>query len=343
MAGGRGERFWPLSTPETPKPFHKLIGDKSMLQRCVERIRPLFEDDILLILESSHLELAKSQLPYIPDENYIIEPVGRDTAACIGLASIYLKRFAPEAIMVVLAADHHIPDEAEFAKTLNAGIDFLRENDSITTLGIEPDRPEIGYGYIERGEEVANLDGFGIYKVERFVEKPDIDTARQYLESRKYYWNSGMFLWRNSLIQRLLSQFMPDHYRRLKVIAGSIGTPEEQQTLEQEFSQLEKISIDFGVLEKAEDVFVIPASFKWDDVGTWTSLRRVLSPDENGNISRGKFLGLETQDCVICAQDQLIATMGVKDLVIVQANGKVLVTTKECAPDLKKLVHLCKE
>ncbi|HAV43354.1 TPA: mannose-1-phosphate guanylyltransferase, partial [bacterium] len=198
MAGGRGERFWPLSTPQIPKPFLKLTGDKSMLQSSVERIRPLFgEDNILLVMERSHLCRAKEQLPYIPDKNYIIEPMGRDTAACLGLASIYLERLEPAAIMVVLAADHYIPQEQEFLRALEAGIDLLKENDFVITLGIEPIRPEIGYGYIEKGKEIPSPNGFKAYKVVRFVEKPDRKTAERYIASGEYYWNSGMFLWRN--------------------------------------------------------------------------------------------------------------------------------------------------
>lgn len=344
MAGGRGERFWPLSTEEMPKPFHKLVGDKSMLQATVERLNPIFPPErILPVLAREHLDIARQQLPEIPAENYVVEPMGRDTAACIGLASIYLERLDPEAIMIVLAADHHIPDEAEFLATLKAGINFLQENDFIITLGIKPDRPEIGYGYIEAGEEAADLEGFSIRNVARFVEKPNIDRAREYLASGNYFWNSGMFLWRNHLIQRLLAQFMPEHWKRLGVIRESFGTPEEEVALVREFSRIEKISIDFGVMEKTENVLVIPAKFKWDDVGNWVAMERVMEQDKDGNLSQGNVLTLDTSNCVIHSQDQLVATMGVSNLIIVQANNKVMVASKKCAPELKKLVRLYEE
>ncbi|MEW5768334.1 MAG: mannose-1-phosphate guanylyltransferase [bacterium] len=344
MAGGRGERFWPLSTEEMPKPFHKLVGDKSLFQTTVERLSPIFPPErILPVLAREHLDIARQQLPEIPEGNYVVEPMGRDTAACIGLASISLERLDPEAIMVVLAADHYIPDEAEFRATLEAGINFLQENDVIITLGIKPDRPEIGYGYIEAGEEVTDLEGFSICKVACFVEKPNIDRAREYLSSGKYFWNSGMFLWRNSLIQGLIAKFMPEHWQRLSAIRDSFGTPEEDSTLIKEFSRIKKISIDFGVMEKAENILVILAKFKWDDVGNWAALERVMEPDENGNLLQGNVLTLDTRNCVIYSQDQLVATMGGCDLIIVQANDKIMVASKKCASELKRLVRLYEE
>lgn len=340
MAGGRGERFWPLSTEERPKPFLNLFGNGSMVKQAIERVKVGFpKEDIFLVLREDHLPIARAQVPDIPDENFIVEPFGRDTAACIGLASIHLELRDKDAIMVVLAADHYIQDLDEFLKTLHVGIEYVKMEDVIITLGMEPKRPEIGYGYIEAGDEVMSLNGYRILKVLRFIEKPDKKRAEEYLRSGRFYWNSGMFIWRNSLIQRLISQFMPLHWEALVRIRDAIGRWDEKDVLREEFKGLEKVSIDIGVLEKAGNIFLIPSSFKWDDIGGWVALERVIEQDDQGNIIRGKVVTLDTRGCIIHSEDELVATMGVKELVIVHANGKILVASKDCVPELKTLLR----
>lgn len=344
MAGGRGERFWPLSTEARPKPFLNLFGKGSMLQQAIKRIEGAFpKESIFIVLAEEHLPIARSQLPHIPIDNFIVEPFGRDTAACIGLASIHLELMEKDAIMVVLAADHWIPDVEEFIRTLRAGIEYLKKENVIITLGMEPTRPEIGYGYIETGDEVSTSDGYSILKVLRFVEKPDRRRAEEYLSSGRFYWNSGMFIWRNTLLQELLSCFMPSHWKALIKIKDAILRGKEREVLEREFKGLEKISIDVGVLEKAGCIFLIPSRFRWDDVGGWTALSRVTQPDIKGNLIRGDALAIDTQGCIIHSEDELVATMGVRDLVIVHANGKILVASRECAPELKRLVRRVKD
>jgi mannose-1-phosphate guanylyltransferase len=341
MAGGRGERFWPLSQKTLPKPFIPLLKKETMIQETVERIKPLIpEERIIIVLSQDHFPVAQQQLPEIPVENFVIEPFGRDTAACIGLASLYIGRKDKDASMIVLAADHLIADREAFFRTVTSSLKFLVSNDCLVTIGIKPTRPETGYGYIELGEKLGAIDNESFFVVKKFVEKPRLSTASDYLKTDRYCWNSGMFVWRNSTIQKSLSVYMPELWDGLVRINECLGSEKEEEVMKKEFSQFERVSIDYGVLEKSSQVVVIPASFNWDDVGTWTALERVYSLDESENVVVGKHVGRDTHGCIVFSRDQLVATLGVKDLVIVHAKGKILVCHKEKAPYLKEIVHL---
>ncbi len=341
MAGGRGERFWPLSKKTLPKPFIPLLKKETMIQETVERIKPLIpEERIIIVLSQDHFPVAQQQLPEIPVENFVIEPFGRDTAACIGLASLYIGRKDKDASMIVLAADHLIDDREAFFRTVTSSLKFLASNDYIVTVGIKPTRPETGYGYIELGEKLGSIDNESFFVVKKFVEKPRLSTASDYLKTDRYCWNSGMFVWRNSTIQKSLSVYMPELWDGLVRINECLGREKEEEVMKKEFSQFERVSIDYGVLEKSSQVVVIPASFNWDDVGTWTALERVYSLDESDNVVVGKHVGRDTHGCIVFSRDQLVATLGVKDLVIVHAKGKILVCHKEKAPYLKEIVRL---
>jgi mannose-1-phosphate guanylyltransferase len=341
MAGGKGERFWPLSKKTLPKPFIPLLKKETMIQETVERIKPLIpEERIIIVLSQDHFPVAQQQLPEIPVENFVIEPFGRDTAACIGLASLYIGRKDKDASMIVLAADHLIDDREAFFRTVTSSLKFLASNDYIVTVGIKPTRPETGYGYIELGEKLGSIDNESFFSVKKFVEKPNLSTASDYLKTDRYCWNSGMFIWRNSTIQKSLSVYMPELWDGLMRINECLGSEKEEEVIKKEFSQFERVSVDYGVLEKASQVVVIPASFNWDDVGTWTALERVYSLDESDNVVVGKHVGRDTHGCIVFSRDQLVATLGVKDLVIVHAKGKILVCHKEKAPYLKEIVRL---
>jgi mannose-1-phosphate guanylyltransferase len=344
MAGGRGERFWPLSSKTVPKPFLPLFGKKTMIQETVERIaRIIPRERVLIVLAQDHLPVARTQLPEIPDNNFIVEPMGRDTAACIGLASLHIAKRDHHAAMVVLAADHRITEREAFATTITRCLSFLSSHDYIITIGIKPTRPETGYGYIELGDEIAGETGRLFYQAARFTEKPDPLQAAQYLSAANYCWNSGIFVWKNSTIQESIASYMPALWDGLVRINSSLGSREEAMVMRREFSHFERISIDYGVLEKSPAVAVVPASFGWDDIGTWTAFERVLRVDASHNVRMGKHVGKDTSGCIIYSQDQLIATLGVKDLVIVQAEGKLLVCHKEKAAFLKEIVGMVEE
>ena len=341
MAGGRGERFWPLSKKTLPKPFIPLLKEETMIQETVKRIKSLIpEERIIIVLSRDHFSIAKQQLPEIPVENFVIEPLGRDTAACIGLASLYIGRRDKDASMIVLAADHLIADREAFFSAVTASLKFIASNDYIVTIGIKPTRPETGYGYIERGEMLESIDNESFFRVKKFVEKPNLSTASDYLQSDRYCWNSGMFIWKNATIQKSLSLYMPELWDGLMRIDECLGSEKEEEVIKKEFSQFEIVSVDYGVLEKSSQVVVLPARFNWDDVGTWTALERVYDLDESDNVVVGKHVGRDTHGCIIFSQDQLVATLGVKDLVIVQAKDKILVCHKEKAPYLKEIVRL---
>jgi mannose-1-phosphate guanylyltransferase len=344
MAGGRGERFWPLSSKTVPKPFLPLFGTRTMIQETVERIaRVIPQERILIVLAQDHLPVARAQLPEIPAKNFIVEPMGRDTAACIGLASLHIEKRDHHATVVVLAADHSITGREAFATTIARCLNFLTTHDYIITIGIKPTRPETGYGYIELGDEIVCETDQLFYRAARFTEKPDRLRAAHYLAADNYYWNSGIFIWKNRTIQESIASYMPALWDGLMRINSSLGSREEAMVMRREFSHFERISIDYGVLEKSPAVAVVQASFDWDDIGTWTAFERVLSLDESHNVTVGKHVGKDTSGCVIYSQNQLVATFGVKDLLIVQAEGKLLVCHKEKAPFLKEIVGMVEE
>jgi mannose-1-phosphate guanylyltransferase len=269
--------------------------------------------------------------------------MGKDTAACIGLASLHIEKRTTDGSMLVLAADHSIYDQKAFAATVASTLRFIKEHDYITTIGIKPTRPETGYGYIEVGDKIATKENLVFSKAARFVEKPDEPTAVGYLESQQYLWNSGIFLWRNKTIQESIASSMPDLWEGLTRIKNCMGSSEEEKVMGEEFSQFKRISIDYGVLEKSLRVAVVPALFDWDDLGTWDALRRVLTPEGDNNVCIGHHVKKDTSNCTIYSQSQLIATFGVKDLIVVQAEDKLLVCHKEKAPLLKEIVSLAEE
>jgi mannose-1-phosphate guanylyltransferase len=324
MAGGKGERFWPLSTKSVPKPFVKLIRNRSMIQLTVDRILPLIPvDRIFVVVGAQHAEVARLQLPQLHEDQFIIEPVGRDTAPCIGFAATIIQKKDPEAIMVVLPADHYIPDVEAFISTISACILHARTGDFLVTAGVTPTRPETGYGYIHT-QESTNTDNSPCSEVNRFVEKPDLLKAVQYLEEGNYFWNSGIFVWKITTLFQGMERHMPDLRNRLLAIERAIGEG-DQETIEVIFRNFPKISIDYGLMEKATNVRMIKANFSWDDVGTWSSLRRVMNLDDQGNYVSGQPVCIDSSNCVIYSQDLHLGVVGVSNMVIVASKEGVLV------------------
>ena len=324
MAGGRGERFWPLSTKDIPKPFVRLFGDKTMIQMTIDRVLGLVpKERIFVVLGREHEQVARRQLPDLGEDQFIVEPVGRDTAACIGLAATLLYRRDPQGVMIVLPADHYIPDTGAFVRTVLRAVEWARRGDYLVTVGINPTRPDVGYGYIRAGETVIDADGSSC-RVDRFVEKPNRERALEYLSEGIYYWNSGMFVWRARTVLDGLKKHMANLYRGLEEIDRAMSAG-DFQAVAQIFSGLDKVSIDYGLMEKADNVLMVKADFAWDDVGTWGSLRRVMELDENGNYRSGRTICLDTKDSVICAQDVPIGVVGVANLIIVASPEGVLV------------------
>ena len=346
MAGGKGTRFWPLSTEDKPKQLLSLVGNTSLLQQTVARITPLMPpEDVYVVTGESLVSATKHHLPDLPLENIIVEPVGRNTLPCIGLAALYLKkRRGGDAVMVVLPADSLIQHQNRFRKLLQYAEKIAADDDVLITFGVPPTRAETGYGYIHLGGAAHTVDDFQAFQVRQFVEKPDRKTAEKYLESREYLWNSGMFVWQVDIILNAIKTYQASIYQQLMEIDAAIGTASETDAISYAYSQMEGISVDYGVMEKAKEVLVIPADIGWNDVGHWGAMHELFERDASGNAVRGKHLGIDTQDCVIVNQsgatrDKLIATIGVSDLVIVESERAVLVCPIDRVQEVKDLVE----
>ncbi len=334
MAGGRGERFWPLSTDEVPKPFVPLLGSRTLIQDTATRLESWIPRERLFVsIAKAQSRIAREQLPHVAASNFIVEPVGRDTSACLGYCALHLERVDPDAIMLALPADHFIGDAEAFRRTMEKGLRNL-EGASGVVFGIVPTRPETGYGYVHADKPALPAEA---WPVVRFVEKPNAETAARYCRTGGYFWNSGMFLWKNRTLLDLFRRHMPetwDRLNRLRPLLGRDGAEDERLGI---FSGFERISIDFGIMEKTSGLRLVPAEFPWDDIGNWASLERALPADPAGNVARGLFSGVEATGCITYSDAGEVAAFGVTDLVIIHAHGKVLVCPKNRASDLKKL------
>lgn len=343
IAGGKGERFWPRSRGDRPKQFLSLVGESSLLQQSRERIAKLFvPENILVVTGREHLDIARQQLPDLPPENFIIEPEGRNTAPCIGLAALHLRKRDPDAVMAVFPADHLVQGKEGFLNSLETGLELAEANVALVTIGIGPTRPETGYGYIEREEDAFPGD-IPVFKVRRFVEKPDLGKAMAYLQSGRFFWNSGIFIWRARLILEKIEKHLPELSRGLADIDVHIGTGDEQNAMERIFCFLPAISIDYGIMEKEQDILVVRGDFGWDDLGSWAALKEWSPKDKDGTAVLGEHVAIDTTECLVYGQDALIATLGVRNLVIVQTSDVVLVCDRERSQEIKNLVQMLKE
>ena len=338
MAGGRGERFWPRSRQALPKQFLSLTDDgKTMIQLTVERILPLVAmEDIFIATNELYRGLVREQLPALPEENILCEPVGRNTAPCIGLGAAHMEKKYGDATMIVLPSDHLIKYTAIFLNTLRLACEVAESGDRLVTLGITPDYPETGYGYIKFLPDQTLLNA---YKVERFVEKPDLETAKAYLASEQYLWNSGMFIWKTSSILHALERFTPDTREGLRAIAAAIGTEEEDEVLRERFLAFKSESIDYAVMEKADNIYSLAGSFGWDDVGSWLALQRIRKTSEFENVVSGRVVTVDTENCIIQGGERLIAAVGLEDLIVIDADDALLVCEKNHAGDIKKVLE----
>ena len=342
MAGGIGTRFWPLSTEERPKQFLNLFGDRTLLQRSFDRISNLVPcERILVLTNAAFVSMVAKQLPQIPLENIIGEPIRRDTAAAVGLAAALCRRRFGNPIITTLTADHLIEPVALFQKTLLSAARRAADDNALYTFGIEPTYPATGYGYLERGMQITVDDGIEHFQLLRFKEKPDLEKAREYVESGTFFWNSGMFVWTADTILKEIEIHLPNHAEALSRVAAFDQTPQWEQALNAAFESLHAVSVDFGVMEKAQDVRCVASRFSWSDVGGWLALKDFLNEDKAGNCCRGKVVTLDATDNVVFCEDsnETVVLIGMKDLIIVRAGSKTLVTHKDRTEDLKRLVQ----
>lgn len=345
MAGGRGTRFWPLSTDEKPKQFLNLIGEDTMIQMTVNRIKPLIPlERIFVCTGEKYVDLVKEQLPELPERNIIVEPEGRNTAPCIALSALIIERYYKDAKMVVLPADHLIKYEGKFRKALSKAEEFVElKKEAIITLGMEPSRPETGYGYIKCADQVHASDNVVIKKVEKFVEKPNMQKAKEYLADGTYLWNGGMFIWSCANIIEQIKKYSSATYEALNKIS-SIEEKDIQIFIDENYKNTEAISIDYAVLEKSEDVYVIPSDFGWDDVGNWEAIERYREKDPFGNILMGvATVDKDGEDNLIVATNTEVIIDGLNGIYVIENDGKIIVGDKKNIAHIKELKELIQD
>jgi mannose-1-phosphate guanylyltransferase len=346
MAGGGGTRLWPLSRQSRPKQMLSLFDERSLFQTAVDRLADIFPGErILVVTIEEQANQLKAQCPQIPDENFLIEPAPRGTASVVGLAALALQQRDPQAVMAILTSDHFIGNEENFRQLLLAAYE-VAQDDYLMTLGITPTFAATGYGYIQRSDRLGSYRGMDVFKVLRFKEKPDEAQARQMLESGDHAWNSGMFVWK---VETILSEFerqMPGLYASLREIGQAWDGPEYGKVMERVWPALKNETIDYGIMEGARKVAVIPAAeLKWSDVGSWDSLFEVLDTDPDGNIIMGgQHIGLDTHDSLVYSDEEqrLIVTIGVSELVLVDTGDVLLVCPKDRAQQVRDVVKMLK-
>ena len=340
MAGGKGERFWPKSRTNLPKQFLSLTNDgKSMIQHTVERLEGLVElENVYVVTNKLYEDLIVEHIPNLPLENIIIEPEAKNTAPCIGLAAVHIAKKNPESKMIVLPSDHLIKFNEIFLDTLKLGLEVVEDDENIVTIGITPNYPETGYGYINFKKGVSPHEITNVYEVLRFVEKPDLERAKQYLTSGEYLWNSGMFIWKVSTILKCFEDLLPEIYTGLKEIEVAVNTEKYLETLKKVFSEIPSESIDYGIMEKAKNIYVIPGNFGWDDVGSWLSLERINNTNQDGNIISGNVVTVKTKNSIIQGSKKLIATIGLEDIIIVDTDDALLICNKDNTQEVKEVI-----
>ena len=347
MAGGSGTRFWPLSREKMPKQLLKIGSDDTMIQLTVDRVLPLIKRENIFIVTHQGIAVdIETQLnqrfgsPW--DRNLILEPEARNTAPALGLSAIHLNRIDPEGTMVVLSADHAIRNIQAFLACIRIAEQAARQ-DYLVTLGIKPNRPETGYGYIKAGEPCSEDGLIGVSRVERFVEKPDLKTAQGYIKSGQYYWNSGMFVWKVRTFLQEIERHLPSLHQGLMDIQKCIGTSTETDTVRSVFKGLDPVSIDYGIMEKTDRAAIVPADIGWSDVGSWTALEEVTDKDASGNIISGNVVDIDSTDSVIYAEKRLVATIGLNNIIVVDTPDATLVCSRDRAQDVKKIVDELKK
>lgn len=341
MAGGRGERFWPKSRKDVPKQFLCLTGsDRTMIQNTVDRILPLVHlEDIYFVTNINYKHLVLEQLPGLPEENVLCEPVARNTAPCIGLGAAVIRKKYGDAVMLVLPSDHLITQPHLFRNVLRDGIRLAAESDALITLGIAPTSPDTGYGYIQLStDEQENLGS--AFRVKRFVEKPPLETAKAYVSSGDYLWNSGMFIWKASTILREIHLYLPEHAQVLAKIEEQLGSDHQDSTIADLFGQMAPISIDFGIMEKAKDVYVLPSSFGWDDVGSWLAVARMSTANDDENVIQGDVVSVGSKRCIVQGGSRLIALVGLEETIVVDTEDALLLCAKDSTGEIKKVLEV---
>ncbi len=346
LAGGQGTRLWPLSRKIKPKQFQKLFGDKTLLQQSVERLLPAFPlKDIFISSNEEYVKEIKSEIPNLPPKNIIAEPERRERVAAISLflTKIKEKEFAEP--ILVLPSDHLLKKKEEFQKAILVGEEFIKENPQyILTFGAKPTFPDTGLGYIKRGGTLKEAGGNKIYKVAFFKEKPNLKRAQIYLKNKNYLWNMGIFIFTPALMEKAIKDFVPDTYKRYKIIREAIFSPRLKEILKKEYGEMDSVSFDYSIIENYSKIAVLPLDVRWSDVGSWTVLKNCLS-SPNKNFIKGNYLGIDSKNVLVygSTNKQLVAALGVKDLIVAVTDDIILVCHKDESQKVKKIVEKLKK
>jgi mannose-1-phosphate guanylyltransferase len=343
MAGGIGSRFWPLSKTSRPKQFLDILGTgETLIQQTYRRLKKICPpSNFLVVTNLDYKEIVKQQLPELSEEQILCEPMRRNTAPCIAYASYKIKKKNPNAVMVVAPSDHLIMKEDEFISQLQHGTDYATQNNALLTLGITPNRPETGYGYIQINGKMNFDDIDNLYKVKTFTEKPDLKMAKVFLDSGEFFWNSGIFIWSLSSILEAFDKFLPEVNEAFKKGEKLYYTTNETAFLSKTYSECQNISIDYGIMEKAKNVFVLCADFGWSDLGTWGSLWDNYEKDENGNAVQGENVLLyDTKDCIVNMDDEkMVVIHGLEGYIVVESDNTLLICSKENEQQIRQFVN----
>lgn len=341
LAGGRGERFWPLSTKEHPKQLLELTSDKTMLEETVDRLDDIVPGERIFVVTGAELEeKILSRTKSLKKNNLLLEPMGKNTCLALALAAVHIEKKDPEAVMIVLSSDHIIEPKEQLTRILNAAASLASREENLVTIGIIPNRPETGYGYIEMGPKITEIDGIKFYDVVQFKEKPERPKAQEYYLDRKHLWNSGIFVWSVKAFLTALKQYMPDMFVCLQTYKDSMDTTDSDEPLRCLYEDCESISVDFAILEKADNVICVKGDIKWDDVGSWLALQRIYSTKSDGNVLLGDVILESSFENTIVnkGDDDIIVGYGISDLVVVKADNVVMVAHKTRVNDIKDLI-----
>lgn len=345
-AGGVGTRLWPESREKMPKQLHKLTSNKSMLRETVDRLYPDIEpEDVFISTNKNCVDKVVKDISEVPLKNIIVEPARKDTAAACGLETVYIEKRFPGAIVASLGSDHLVREPKEFLRVLKAAAKAAKKHpEFLYCLGCFPTFPDINFGYIKLGKTIDTVEKTKIYQVERFTEKPDFSTARKLISKGNCLWNANMFLWNTQTLLALYKKFLPKMHKGLLKIKKALDTDLEQETISSEYHKFEKVAIDYAILEKAPRVAAVSLNVGWNDIGNWSSLKDELSKKAQDNVVRGEHLGIDTKNSLVYGpKNKIIATIGIKNLVIVDTDDALLVCDKDRAPEVKKIVDKLKE
>ena len=343
MAGGSGTRFWPRSKAVKPKQYLNLFGSESLLEATIKRFSSFTSNEkIYVVSGKSQAEVLESQTTMLPKSNLIYEPVGKNTLPCIGLAAMFAEQENPDGIMVVTPSDHLIENVELFRDTVLAAVKIADKQNGIVTIGITPTYPATGYGYVQTAENITGLEKIKQFKVERFVEKPNETKATEYLKQGGFYWNSGLFVFKISVFLDAVKQFAPKLYSDLRKIQADLGNPSFEQTLDTIYRAVEGISVDYGIMEHAKNIYLVEGNFIWNDLGSWESVYLTSEKDENGNAGSGETVIVDSKNSYVYSETGLIALVGLDDVIVVQDGNTTMVCKRDRAEDIKKVVDQLK-